>query len=162
MSHPIEPERYAWPTAEIDPVSKMRALAAAMPFVAVDETVFDVPFERFWSFIADLENNTARFEGTVTRARILERSGDRLRLQVGMPGGLWTNFDVVLQPGWCLMQSSLGHVGMAARPEGPNRTRFIHLEGARILGRFARPYFRWNIRQDFRRLREILELASDR
>lgn len=157
---PIEFERYAWPTAEPDPVAKMRALAAALPFAAVDEIVFEVPFDRVWAFIADLEANTPRFEGNVTGARILERSGDRLRLRTRMPGGLSTDFDVVLRPGWCLMQSRLGHVGMAARPEGPNRTRFIHFEGARRFARLARPYFRWNIRQDFRRLRALLESGA--
>jgi hypothetical protein len=153
----LDVARYAWPSAELDPVAKMRALAVALPRSAVDEIVLDVPFERFWAFIADLENNTPRFEGTVTGVRILERSGERLRLRAGMPGGFSTNFDVVLRPGWCLMQSRLGQVGMAARPEGPNQTRFIHLEGARFLGRLFRPYFVWNIRQDFRRLRQLLE-----
>jgi len=156
----IDVERFAWPTAEPDPVAKMRALATALPFAAVAETIFEVPFDRFWAFIADLETNAARFEGNVTRARIVDRSGDRLRLRTRMRGGLSTNFDVVLRPGWCLMQSSLGHVGMAARAEGPNRTRFIHFEGARRFARLARPYFAWNIGQDFRRLRALLESGT--
>lgn len=154
---PIDATAFAWPHVELEPVARMRALAAALPHVAVDETVFDVPFDQLWTFIADLEANTARFEGTVSRARIVERDGDRLQLDARSPiGGPWLRFSVVLRPGWCLMRSRLGEVGMAARPEGPTTTRFIHFEGSALLGRLVRPLFAWNIRQDFRRLRTLL------
>ncbi|MFK7894921.1 MAG: hypothetical protein AB8G23_03745 [Myxococcota bacterium] len=152
----IQAEAYAWPIAELDPVERMRALAAALPHVALDETRFDVPFEQLWSFIADLEGNTKRFEGGVTDLRILSRQGDTLQLEARTPPGFWMAFDAVLRPGWCLMKSRFGQVGMAARPEGPNACRFVHFEGSKRLGRLTRPYFAWNIRQDFRRLRGLL------
>lgn len=136
----------------------MRALAAALPNVALDETCFDVSFDRLWSFIADLEGNTPRFEGAVKDLRILSREGDSIRLEARTPAGLWMDFDAVLRPGWCLMRSRYGQVGMAARPEGPDACRFLHFEGSTVLARPTRPYFAWNIRQDFRRLRELLQL----
>ncbi len=34
-----------WPAVEIDPVVGLRALAAALPHVALEEHVFDAPFE---------------------------------------------------------------------------------------------------------------------
>jgi hypothetical protein len=158
-SIPIAAARYAWPLAGIDPVMRMRALAAGLPHVAADETVLDHPFERVWPFLTDFEVATPLYEGIVGRARIIERheSGGRLTLETQSPLlGPWTRFDVVLQPGFCLMQSRIGQVGMAARPEGPTATRFFHFEGSPVLGRILRPFFAWNIRQDFRRLRELL------
>ncbi len=158
---PVATDPEIWPTAEIDPVSRLRALAAALPHVATDEALFEVPFERFWAFVGDLEKNTPRIEGTVYRTRILERRGeDRLRLQSRAFTGMREEFDVVLRPGFCVMQSERGLVGMAARPEGPTRTRYLHFEGSRRFGWFLRPFFAWNIRQDFRRLRELLENGS--
>jgi hypothetical protein len=153
---PISREAYAWPTAELDPVARMRALAAGLPHVAIDETVFDASFERLWSFIADLEANVPRFEGAVRHLRVAHREGDRLRLETRTPMGVRVDFDCVLRPGWCVMSSSRGQVGMAARPEGDDRTRFVHFERSSFLTPLTRPLFAWNIRQDFRRIRALL------
>jgi len=156
---PIEAARYAWPTVELDPVDQMRILAAGLPHAAANETVFDANFDRVWSFIADLEQNTARFEASVSRIKILERSGDRIVLDAKGPLSVaspWIRFDVVLRPGWCLMRSRLGEVGMAARPEDEERTRFFHFEGSALLGRVIKPLFAWNIRRDFVKLRKLI------
>jgi hypothetical protein len=152
---PIEIDRYAWPTATLDPVARMRVLAAGLPNAAIDETVFDVSFERFWPFIADLEGNTPRYEGAVNELRILDRRGERIRLEARTPIGLWVSFDCVLRSGWCIMRSDSGQIGMAAHPESPTQTRFIHFESTSLFGRLARPFFAWNIRGDFRRLRAL-------
>ncbi len=156
IDRPIDREMFAWPSVDLDPVERMRVLAASLPHVAAQEATFDVPFDRFWRFIEDLENNTPRIEGMVSRLQILERNDDRLRLRARSPIGTWSEFDVVLRPGWCVMQGTTGQIGMAARPEGETRTRYFHFEGNRFLGRIARPFFAWNVRQDFRRLRELL------
>ena len=76
-----------------------------------------------------------------------------MRISTRTPIGLRVDFDCILRSGWCVMNSQEGQVGMAARPEGPNQTRFIHFEGSNRFGRLLRPVFAWNIRQDFRRLR---------
>jgi len=156
---PIDPARYAWPTVELDPVDQMRILAAGLPHAAANETVFDADFDRVWSFISDLEQNTPRFEGTVGRVQILERAGDKLVLNVKGPlpaASPWVRFEVVLRPGWCLMRSRLGDVGMAARPEDEGHTRFFHFEGSALLGRLVKPLFAWNIRRDFVKLRRLI------
>lgn len=166
---PLDANAYAWPSAPLDPVARLRALAAGLPHVAIDETVFDVEFDRMWSFIEDFEQNTPRFEGAVGRARIIERRpepgndtkgespGERIVLDAKGPlSGPWIRFDVVLRPGWCLMSSRFGDVGMAARPEPDGRTRFVHFEGTALTGGILKPIFAWNIRQDFRRLRRLL------
>jgi hypothetical protein len=153
---PIEIEGYAWPTAALDPVAKMRALAAGLPYAAIDETIFNVPFDRFWPFIEDLETNTPRFEGAVNRLRILDRHGDQIRFVARTPIGSSVTFDGVLRKGWFIMRSNHAQVGMAAHPENPTQTRFIHFESSSLFGRLARPFFAWNIRRDFRRLHSLL------
>lgn len=152
---PIEIDRYAWPTATLDPVARMRVLVAGLPNAAVDETILDVPFERFWPFIEDLERNTPRFEGAVNQLRILDRQGEQISLEARTPIGLWISFDCVLRSGWCLMRSSTSQIGMAAHPENSGQTRFLHFESSSRFGRLARPLFAWNIRGDFRRLHAL-------
>jgi hypothetical protein len=157
----IDVDHFSWPEARLDPVSKMRALAAGLPHVAFRETVLNAEFDRVWNFIADLEGHTHLYEATVSRVRILERRDDRLQIQTRIrPFGFWLRMNVVLRPGWCVMNSRLGEVGMAAHPEGDSRTRYFHFEGSRLLGRMARPYFHWNMRGEFRRLNALLELPS--
>lgn len=156
LDRPLDLALEAWPSVTLDPVDRMRALAAGLPHVASNETLFDVPYETFWSFIADLEQNTPRFEAAVRRLDIVHREGDSMRIESQTPVGFRLRFDVVLRPGFCLMRSKTGDIGMAARPEPHDRTRFFHFEGSRGLGRLLRPYFAWNIRQDFRKLRRIL------
>lgn len=152
IDRPIDAELFAWPEVVLDPVSKMRAITEALPYCAVRETVFDAPFDRVWDFISDLEHSTVQFERSVRRVEILEQSGESLRVRSRTITGFSTEFDVVLRPGWCLMNSRFGQIGMAARPEGEGSTRFIHFEGSPLFGRLLRPYFHWNIGGDFRRL----------
>ncbi|HIK84125.1 MAG TPA: hypothetical protein EYG08_03345 [Myxococcales bacterium] len=114
------------------------------------------PSNSFWRFIEDLKTNTPRIEAAVSRLEILDRNGDRLRLKSRSPLGFWDEFNVILRPGFCVMQGRSGQIGMAARPEGESKTRYFHFEGVRLLGRFGRPFFVWRIRQDFRRLRKLL------
>jgi hypothetical protein len=160
---PIDVSRFEWPNSELGPIEKMRALAAGLPHVASKETVFDVPFDRFWSYLTDFEANTAKFEGTVAEVRVLERrpegdsEGERIVLDARGPlFGPWMRFDVVVRPGWCLMRSRFGEIGMAARPNAPNSTHYLHFEGSTLLGRIGRPFFAWNIKQDFSKLRALL------
>jgi hypothetical protein len=55
------------------------------------------------------------------------------------------------------MSSRLGDVGMAAAPEdGGRRTRLVHYERTRLLGRLAWPLLRRNIETDFAALRRLL------
>ena len=156
---PIDVDRYAWPTAELDPVARMRALAAGLPHVAKNETVFEAGFDRVWTLVSDFEQYTARVEAAVGAVKVVSRDGERLVLDVKGPIPLRScgpRFDVVLRPGWCLMSSRLGDIGMAARPEGEGRTRYFHFEGSSLLGRLVKPVFAWNIRQDFRKMNGLL------
>ena len=147
----------AWPAVELDPVTRLRALAAALPWVSLEERVIEAPFASVWAYIDDLEHGVPQFEGNVRRIEILARDGERLRLRSFAPGGLPMRLDAVLRPGWCVMRGAFGEIGMAATPVGPTATRFAHFEGSRWLGRIARPLFRSFVRRDLVRLAALAE-----
>jgi hypothetical protein len=141
-----------WPSAPVDPVARLRALAAALPWVSYDEAVIEAPFARVWSYIEDMERGVPQFEKNVRRLEILSRDGDALVLRSWSPLGLSMRLDAVLRPGWCVMRGAFGEIGMAAAPAGAGATRFAHFEGSRRLGRIARPIFRRFVRRDLARL----------
>ena len=143
-----EPERY--PTVELDPVRRVRVLAAGIPGAAVAETTLDAPFEAVWESVTDFEGDVPRIEIFVGYARVLSREGERLEIEVKAPLRAPERMRVVLRRGWCLMESDSGIAVMAARPEG-DKTRFAHLEAIRLPGgRFAGPFLRakmWAVRE---------------
>ena len=147
-----------WPVAELDPVQRLRVLAAGLPHVAMHEAVIDAEVERVWEFWGDLERSTPLIELGVRQVRILSRDGDRLELAVRRALGGSMTMSAELRFGWCVMQSPNVQIGMAVAAEGDgSKTRLAHFEGSSLLGRLARPYFDWNIRGDFRRLARLLE-----
>jgi hypothetical protein len=149
----------SWPRAELDPVVRLRALAAALPHASLEERLIEAPFERVWSFIEDMERGVPQFEGNVRRLQIARREGERLWLESEGVLGVTLRMQAVLRPGWCVMETGSGSVqiGMAARAEGPGRTRFAHFEGSRWLGRLARPLFRRFVRRDLANLARLAE-----
>jgi hypothetical protein len=147
----------AWPELELDPVVRLRALAAGLPHVALVECILDAPPERVWSIVGDLEHGVPRFEQGVRSAEITARDGERLELVTRGALGLPMRFRAVLRPGWCVMHSRFADIGMAAAPQDDGRrTRFAHFEGSRWLGRLGRPWFRRSVQRDFERLRRLL------
>jgi hypothetical protein len=147
----------AWPEIRVDVVAKLRALAAGLPHVVLAECVLEAPFERVWGIVGDLECGVPRFEANVSSARITAREGDRLVLVARHPLGPRARFDVLLQPGYCVMRARFADVGMAAVAlPGGLRTRLAHYEGSRLLGRLAWPLLRRNIHADFAALRRLL------
>jgi len=146
-----------WPRVEIDPVARLRALAAGLPHVALVECVLDAPPERVWSIVGDLERGVPRFEDGVRSAVITARSGERLEVVTRGTLGLRMHFRAVLRPGWCVMHSRFADIGMAiAAQDDGRRTRFAHFEGSRWLGRLGRGWFRRRVQRDFERLRRLL------
>ncbi len=149
--------RADWPLAELDPVQRMRVLAAGLPHVALAETVIEARFDAVWAIAGDLVNGVPRFEHDVERIEILSQEHDRLELMASGPLGLRMRFDTILRPGWCVMRSRLADIGMAAAPEGEGRTRFAHYEGSRWLGRPGRRWFARLIRRDLANLARLVE-----
>ncbi len=129
----------SWPSVELDPVRRLRVLAAAIPGAAVAEAVLEAPFGPVWEAATDFENAVPRIELFIGRAEIVSREGERVSVRIKPPLGKPQPLEVVLRPGWCWMVSPVAVAGMAAVPEG-ERTRFAHLEALTLPGgRFAAP-----------------------
>ncbi len=129
-----------WPAADLDPVRRLRVLAASVRFpVYVSEIVVPAPVEQVWAVASDLERELPRCISTVREVRITHVEGDRLELMAFGTLGQRARFDVVLRPGWCLMRSRFVLGAMAAVPEAGG-TRFASLGGFRLPGaRLASP-----------------------
>lgn len=131
-----------WPVAELDAVARLRVLAAALPGAFLAEAVLDTPFDRVWAVAADLEGELPRLLRNVRSVRITEADGENLTADIAGHFGLRDNFDVVLRPGWCVMQSGRVVGGMAAVAEDGG-TRFAFLGALRVPGtRLAAPLLR--------------------
>ncbi|MEZ4332144.1 MAG: hypothetical protein R3F35_10345 [Myxococcota bacterium] len=131
-----------WPSARIDAVARLRAIAAARPHLAYHERTIAAPFERVWSVFGDLEGCVPRYDRSVRWLRVVARDGERLVLESNSPiPGRTLRFEAVYRPGWCVMRAFEAEVGMAAAPLGPDATRIAHFEGSRFLGRLGRWWF---------------------
>jgi hypothetical protein len=127
-----------WPSARVDDVARLRAIAAARPHVAYRERTIEAPFDVVWSIFGDLEGGVPRFDHYVRWIRITSRDGERLTLESNAPFGGTLHLDAIHRPGWCVMRSFAAEVGMAASPRGPQRTRVAHFEGSRPFGALGR------------------------
>lgn len=145
-----------WPIGELDDLRRLRVLAATIPGTAFAETVLPAGFDDVWSVLGDLEQGFPGLVPDIRSIRITERHGERMRAKVYGRSGLRAPFDVVLRPGWCLMQSRFVVFGMAAVP-AKDGTRFGYLggfrfPGVRVLGPLLTPGNRLLARIILRRL----------
>jgi hypothetical protein len=131
-----------WPVARLDATQRLRVMAAALPGTAHAEIVVAAPLELAWATAADLEASLLVMLRDFRSVRVTETDTDRLRMDVRGRLGQRARFDVVLQPGWCWMQSRLwvGGIAAAAEPGQPTSTRIgflggLRIPGARIVGR---------------------------
>ncbi|SFW91692.1 SRPBCC family protein [Amycolatopsis australiensis] len=132
----------SWPVAELDDVRRLAVLAAALPGAFFAETVVDAPFDDVWAVAADLEGEWPRLLRNVRSVRVSRRAGEHVVADLTGRFGLRDTFDVVLRPGWCVMQGSRVTGGMAAVPGGGG-TRFAFLGALRGPGtRTAAPVLR--------------------
>lgn len=132
-----------WPAAGLDPVRRLRVIAAATPGAIYAEEHIPAPFDAVWAVASDLEAEVPRIITDVATFTVTASDPGRLEARARSRLGLRARFDVVLRPGWCLMQSRFLVFGMAAVPEAGG-TRFaglgaLRLPGARLLG----PANRW-------------------
>ena len=123
----------AWPTVEIDSLRRLRVLAAAAGTPMYAEEHIPAPFETVWAVAGDLEHELPGMVRTLKSFGIDAVDGDRVRARAVRYLGQHEQFDVVLRPGWCVMQSRLVLGGMAAIPEDGG-TRFAILGGLRPAG----------------------------
>jgi len=152
-----------WPTAALDPIRRARVLAAAVPG-GFAEAVLDVPYERAWAWLTDLEHSVPAFDRRVDRLRITARrpapdgvaediSFVATRHRVSLP------FTARLEEGWCVMRARgrIFVVVMAAVPEGAGRTRYAQLEAVPLpFGRLLQPHFGRDVQHDVKGIRSLL------
>ncbi|PZS20196.1 MAG: hypothetical protein DLM57_02235 [Pseudonocardiales bacterium] len=155
---------YDWPVAEFDPIRRLRVIAASTPGTSIRETVMAAPLAAVWAVASDLEGELPRwlFPDIATMRVTPAGDSDRLVARAVGHSGLRARFDVVLRPGWCLMQSRFLLGGMAATDEG-GATRFAFLGGfrgpLRLLSPASRPI---SARVGERALRRLAERVDER
>lgn len=119
-----------WPTAELDPVRRLRVMAAGLHAVMYADAHIDLPTEEVWAVAHDLEGELPHLVPTLRAFHCRPVGPDRQQAWAYGPFGHTARFDVLMQPGWCLMQSRYVVGGMAAVQEGSG-TRFAVLGGLR-------------------------------
>lgn len=124
-------------TYAIDPVARLRIMAAAVPGARVVERVLPAPPEAVWAVMSDLEGEFGRFQPDMRSVRVLRVTGDRVEALARSKYGLRAHFRGVLRPGWCWLQSRFLIIGMAAAPEPDGGTRVALTGGVRVPGRAA-------------------------
>jgi hypothetical protein len=147
---------HGWPVAEFDPVRRLEVIAASTPGTSIHRMVVDAPVESVWAVAGDLEGELPGWLFPDIRSvRVTAGDADRLVLRMSGRSGLRARFDVVLRPGWCLMQSRFLLGGMAAVADGEG-TRFAFIGGfrgpLRALTQLAQPLSRRNATQALTRL----------
>jgi hypothetical protein len=121
----------AWPTVTLDGVRRLRVLAAVLPGVHLEERDVDVPFDRVWRILTDLERNVPRFDRDVASVRVTRREKNRLCIIARTARGLAFPFRVEIEDGFMWMQAPARAyvVGVAAHALDAGHTRYAHLEG---------------------------------
>lgn len=122
-----------WPLAELDPIRRLKVMAATIPGAVLSEIVVPTPFDHTWATAADLETALPLMIRDFRSVAVTEVETERLRVDVRGKLGQRARFDVLLRPGWCWMQSRLWVGGIAARPETAG-TRIGFLGGLRVPG----------------------------
>jgi hypothetical protein len=128
----------AWPAATLDGVRRLQVLAAVLPGVHLETRDVQVPFDRVWGFMTDIERNVPRFDRDVANVRVTHREDNHLRIVTRTRRGLVIPFRVEIESGFMLMQAPARAyvVGSAAHALDAGRTRYAHLEGVpRRVGR---------------------------
>lgn len=124
-----------WPVTELDPVRRLRALAAGVRGAHVTERVLPAPVADVWGLLADLEGTFGQVQPDMRNVRVVDRDGDRVRAVARSRYGMRARLDGVLRPGWCWLQSRFLLIGMAASPEPGGGTRVAMTGGVRVPGR---------------------------
>ncbi|RKE22838.1 hypothetical protein [Streptomyces sp. TLI_171] len=116
------------------PVRRLRVLAEAGGYPMVAERVLAAPFDRVWPVAADLEGELPLLIGGLRSFRMEAGpgGGDRSGAVAVSALGYRERFEVVLRPGWCLMQSRAVVGGMAAEALADGRVRFALFGGVRL------------------------------
>ena len=84
--------------AELDPVGRMRVIAATTPGVAYAEKLIPAPFSAVWDAASDLEHELPRMVADLRSFEITSSRGERMTARARGRLGQQARFDVVLRP----------------------------------------------------------------
>ncbi|MFF6995090.1 hypothetical protein ACFY93_09045 [Streptomyces sp. NPDC008313] len=126
-----------WPAAELDPVRRLRVLAAGIPGAHVTEGRVDAPYARVAALLGDLEGDFGRIVPDMEGLRVVRREGVRVEALARSRYGMRARLRGEQRPGWCWMQSRFLLLGAAAAPDGDDGTRVAFTGGVRVPGRAA-------------------------
>lgn len=153
----------AWPTATLDPLTRLRVLAGVLPGVHLIERQLDAPYERVWSFVSDIERSVPLFDAQVRRMKVVGRAGGRLRVVAFGPLSAPLPFLAGIGDGFLWLQAPLRIyvVGMAAIPVGDG-TLLAHLEGTPAPGgRLRARWLRRHVEADVAGIERVLREGLD-
>ncbi|MFI6898401.1 SRPBCC family protein [Streptomyces sp. NPDC050256] len=153
----------SWPVAALDPIRRLKVIAAGSRHPTYAERAFDVPVEQLWSVVSDLETELPLLIPGLRAFTLTEPTADHLSGQAVGVFGYRERFTVVLRPGWCLMQSTLLTSGMAATAAGDG-SRFAFFSAVRppgvdMVDRMRAP---WSARRSERMLDRLAERVAAR
>jgi len=126
----------AWPVADLDPVRRLRVLAAGVRGAHVTEGLVAAPYGRVWALLGDLEGEFGRIAPDMRGLRLVRRDGVRVEALARSKYGMRARLRGEQRPGWCWLQSRFLLIGVAAAPEGAG-TRVAFTGGVRVPGRAA-------------------------
>ncbi|EST36104.1 hypothetical protein M878_03110 [Streptomyces roseochromogenus subsp. oscitans DS 12.976] len=123
---------------------RLKVIASATGHPSFAERHYAVPLERLWSVASDLEHELPLIVTGLRSFSVTEADGERLSGEAVSVLGVRERFDVVLRPGWCLMQGKVLTSGMAATADGDGcRFAFftsLRLPGGGVLDRLRGPW----------------------
>ncbi|WP_369259388.1 hypothetical protein [Streptomyces sp. R35] len=125
-----------WPVAGLDPVRRLRVLAAGVRGAHVTEGFVAAPYDRVWALLADLEGAFGRITPDMRGLRVVRLDGVRVEALVRSKYGMRARLRGEQRPGWCWLQSRFLLIGVAAAPDGDG-TRVAFTGGVRVPGRAA-------------------------
>ncbi|WP_406477668.1 hypothetical protein [Streptomyces sp. NBC_01615] len=125
-----------WPVAGLDPVRRLRVLAAGVRGAHVTEGFVTAPYDRVWALLGDLEGEFGRITPDIRGLRVVRRDGVRVEALVRSKYGMRARLHGEQRPGWCWLQSRFLLIGIAAAPDGDG-TRVAFTGGVRVPGRAA-------------------------
>ena len=126
-----------WPTADIDQIARLRALAAGVRGAAVTERTVAAGFDAVWALLSDFEGSFGLIEPDMRNVRVVAAGDGRVELLARSRFGMLARLVGVHRPGWFWAQSRFLVIGMAAAPAPGGATRVALTGGIRIPGRAA-------------------------
>lgn len=126
-----------WPDTTLDPVRRLRVVAAGVRGAAVTERVVPADFPEVWTTLTDFEDGFTRVQPDMRRVHLLSRVTDRVELLATSRHGMRARLVGVERPGWCWLQSRFLIIAMAAAPAAAGGTRIALTGGVRVPTRAA-------------------------